>query len=122
MMQEVTIGLKNLKFFANHGVYDFEKENGNWFEVDIEMRYNHPNQNDNFVLEETLDYEKAAALCESCMNTPTPLLETVAHQILNRLKLCYENLTYATVELRKMNPPIKQTCSYTYVRMTYHRE
>jgi len=117
--QQITIGLKNLKYFAHHGVYTFEKENGAWFEVDIEMTCQREAESEEFMLNETLDYEKAASVCEACMQVPTPLIETVAQRILNNLKSSYKRLTYAEVEVRKINPPIKQTCSYTYVRLSY---
>ncbi|MDD7457484.1 MAG: dihydroneopterin aldolase, partial [Clostridia bacterium] len=54
-MDEIT--LEKLEIFANHGVYDFEKENGQVFYIDVTYLVDEPKNDD---ISCTVDYGKVA--------------------------------------------------------------
>jgi 7,8-dihydroneopterin aldolase/epimerase/oxygenase len=100
----LTIHLHNVQFFAYHGLYPQEKENGNHFELNCHVQYL-PQQTITSI-EQTIDYAAVYAIIENRMQQATPLLETVVMDICN---LILEQFTMAQevfVHLIKIQPPI----------------
>ena len=55
-MNYTTIKINNAKFFGYHGVYEYEKEHGSQFEVDIELECDLSKLEDSDDINKTVDY------------------------------------------------------------------
>lgn len=106
MKTKGTVSLEGLKFFAHHGVYDFEKEKGNTFWVDIYMSKSYSDEAED-TLENTIDYEKVYALIDEVMKQPEPLIETVAKKITKAVTNAFPLLESMSLKIKKNKPPIK---------------
>jgi dihydroneopterin aldolase len=99
-----TIHLNNLHFFAFHGLHEEEKMLGGEFNVTINASFN-TNQNIQH-LEQTVDYSAVYQIVKSIMNTPTPLLETIAEKIGEAIYNFDNRIVDTTITIIKVNPPI----------------
>lgn len=74
------IRLRGLRAFAHHGVFDHERENGQEFIVDVDVRVPLGNLADD--IEKTIHYGPLAeAIVAAVERDPVDLLETVAERI-----------------------------------------
>ena len=62
------IRLKNMQFFAYHGVYDFEKELGAPFEVDVEINASFSQAIKSDDIQETINYDSIFKLVDSIIS------------------------------------------------------
>lgn len=98
------IALQNLRFYAFHGFYPEEQLLGNEFFVDVHCDVDRVlGLGDD--LAKTVNYEVLYAIVGEEMRVARKLLETVAEAILAKIKAKYPLMSYARVEIRKMNPP-----------------
>lgn len=113
MKTKGTVSLEGIEFFAHHGVYDFEREKGNTFWVDIYMTKDYADSDlDN--LDTTIDYEKVFALINEVMQQPESLIETVAKKIISSVSDSFSTVEAITVKIKKNKPPIKDaTLNYS---------
>ncbi|MSQ78266.1 MAG: dihydroneopterin aldolase [Flavobacteriaceae bacterium] len=116
-----TVSLKELKFRARHGVYAFEKEQGNNFVLSISVTFNLPDNHNFDKLEKTYNYQLLAQIAKKHMDTPTDLLETVCQGIAHEIK---ENnnivgLEKIVISLAKQNPPIGIECRASEVMLEF---
>lgn len=120
-MNKGTVSLIGLEFFAHHGLYDFERENGNTFWVDIHITKNYTDTLPQ-TLDSTIDYEKVFALIDSVMQVPEALLETVAIKIKNSILANFDTLEKLQVVIKKNKPPIKNaTINYSAFELVWER-
>lgn len=105
-MNKGTVSLVGLEFFAHHGLYDFERENGNTFWVDIHLTKSYTDTLPQ-TLDTTVDYEKVFTLIDAVMQEPEALLETVAIKIKNSIIASFDTLEKLQIIIKKNNPPIK---------------
>lgn len=101
-----TVSLEGLEFFAYHGVYDFERKEGNTFWVDIFMTKMYTKEELNN-LDDTIDYEKVFSLIEEVMQIPEPLIETVARKIIDAVAQAFKSVESVTIKIKKNKPPIE---------------
>lgn len=101
-----TVSLEGIEFFSYHGLYDFEREKGNTFIVDVFMVRQYE-EHELHSLVATIDYEKVYALVETVMAEPEALLETVAHKMQVAITTAFGTIERLTVKIRKTKPPIK---------------
>lgn len=106
MKTKGTVSLEGMKFFAHHGVYDFEKEKGNTFWVDVFMTKEYDSEEEN-TLDNTIDYEKVYVLIQDIMQQTEPLLETVAQKIIKSVADAFPILESMRIKIKKNKPPIK---------------
>lgn len=122
-MQELEIRLDRMHFFAFHGVYDFEREKGNNFEVSLAVKYplkdNKELLEDN--LENTVSYVDLWDIVRSEMAIPRNLIETVAACILDKTKHNFPFVTHIECSVTKLNPPIEDFQGSASVRLTYRK-
>src|SRR5215212_6317028 len=106
MMLKGTVSLEGIEFFARHGLYDFEKEQGNTFIVDLFITTSYlPGQL--YSLDTTVDYEKVFAVLDEVMQQPEALLESVAHKACLAITNQFNNIETLKIKMRKKNPPVK---------------
>ncbi len=104
-MQVYQVGLEEVRFFAYHGLFPEERILGNWFVLTVKVS----KQGNGLLvnkIEETFDYGQIYTICQEVMAEPVDLLETVAQQIANRLKLSLKGIMRYEVHVWKEQPPL----------------
>ena len=99
-----TISLNGLEFKSKIGLYDFEKENGNTFIVNISVNVDKIMYDDS--IEGTLDYSSLFSIIDREMSKEYNLIETVAHRISSNVHSQIKNIKLCRLEIIKKNPPI----------------
>ena len=101
------IRLENMQFYGYHGVSEMERELGGKFEVDLEMFYSLKKAGKSDRIEDTLDYEVAYKLVQSCVvQKKYFLLEALAETIIDTCMKTFP-VHRIVVRVRKPNAPIK---------------
>lgn len=118
---QYTVSLSKLKFHARHGVYAFEKKQGNDFTLSISVTFNLPENHSFEKLEQTYNYEAIATIAQKHMDNPTDLLETVCQRIAEEIKKTntLADLEKILISLAKQNPPIGVECGASEVRLEF---
>ena len=101
------IRLENMQFYGYHGVSEMERELGGKFEVDLEMFFPLKKAGKSDRIEDTLDYEAAYKLVQSCVvQKKYFLLEALAETIIDTCMKTFP-VHRIIVRVRKLNAPIK---------------
>ena len=114
----ITIDLKGLRFFGEHGMYPEEMKVGNEFEVDLSLTLKAPKQVITS-LEETINYVEVYRIIQEELADRKQLLETCAMQIGERLNEQFPEVRSVSVTIKKISPPITNfsgTIGITYAR------
>lgn len=102
-----TIRINNAKFYAHHGVLEYEKEYGNIFEVDIEMKCDLDELEGSDDLRKTVDYLKVYKLAERIFSSDKfNLIETVNQHLCRAILDNFPLVNSVTVNVRKPNAPL----------------
>lgn len=115
----MTVELFDLYFFAYHGLYDFERETGGEFMVDVELDL--PDEDAYVALNQVANYETVYQLVKQRMETPLDFIEEVARLILEDVKKAFPQLTAAKVKVTKCAPPIPGMKGAARVTAKYSR-
>jgi dihydroneopterin aldolase len=99
------IELKQLRFFAEHGMYQEEMKVGNEFEVDLVIGCKSPKKIITSI-EQTINYVEVYRIVQEEFNQRKYLLETCAMLIAEKLQAQFPEIENLTISIRKMNPPI----------------
>ncbi|MGO2141801.1 MAG: dihydropteroate synthase [Leucobacter sp.] len=100
------ITLTGLEVFAHHGVFDFEREQGQRFLIDIEISVDLRAAAAGDDLSNTVHYgELADAIVAAVAADPVDLIETVAERVA-QLALGYPGVSRARVTVHKPDAPI----------------
>ena len=99
------ISLNGLEFKSKIGLYNFEKERGNTFIVNVSIDVNNIIYDD--TIEGTIDYSDLFSIIEGEMLKEYNLIETVAHNISNNIHSQIKNIKLCKLEIIKKDPPIK---------------
>jgi dihydroneopterin aldolase len=114
------IALTGLRVRGHHGVFDFERADGQDFVVDVELEFDTRAAAASDQLEDTVHYgELAEALAAVIAGEPVNLLETLAAR-LARVCLADARVSAATVTVHKPQAPI--ALSFSDVAVTIRRE
>lgn len=100
------IKLKNIRFFAYHGVLPEEKIIGNEFVVNVKIKTDFLRALQSDDVKDTLNYAHVYDLVKAEMQQPSDLLEHVAGRIFNKLKAEFPQIDALEVRLAKLNPPV----------------
>lgn len=101
----LTIQLHQLQFFAYHGLYESEKLNGNNFEVNLDIEAA-IEENVKFI-EQTIDYTAVYEIVRKRMMVPTPLLETLAQEMIELVHAADNRIESIHLSIKKLTPPIE---------------
>lgn len=110
-----TINLHQLIFHSFHGVYDEERILGNTFEVNVSIAFVAHQQVTS--LEETINYVSVYEIIKQRMSQTTPLLETLAQELTQKIYDFDNRIKTISVSVEKKNPPISNmegSVSVTY--------
>lgn len=117
MPVNITIELKNLRFFAYHGWHEEEAILANEFEVALLATF--PAKDTIETIEDTIDYTKVYELAKQVFNDREKLLETVAEKIVKRIEKSFPQIQHVQLTITKLNPLLEQftgTVGITYAK------
>ncbi|QNN64034.1 dihydropteroate synthase [Leucobacter denitrificans] len=115
------IRLTGLEVFAHHGVFDFEREQGQKFLVDADVQVDLRAASANDDLASTVHYgELAEAIVAAVSNDPVDLIETVAERVAE-VALSFSAVTEARVTIHKPDAPIEAEFADVSVTVVRHR-
>lgn len=111
------VSIEGLEFKAYHGFYDEERKRGNRFicDVSVELK-SFDSREDNIY--DTVNYEEVYAIVEEEMKKTCKLIETVAYNIIERIREL-DNVVAASVKINKLNPPLVGIASRAVVEMRF---
>jgi dihydroneopterin aldolase len=101
----MTIELKGLRFFAEHGMYAEERKVGNQFEIDLAVSYKVPKHIITSI-EQTVNYVEIYRIVEERFSEYKNLLETCAMEICEALHEQFSEIRRVSISIKKINPPI----------------
>jgi dihydroneopterin aldolase len=114
------IALRGLRVHGNHGVYDFERRDGQDFVVDVELELSTARAAQTDDLADTVHYgDLAQRLADVVAGEPVNLLETLAERLAG-ICLADERVVAATVTVHKPEAPVPVT--FADVAVTIRRE
>lgn len=117
---ELTVRIRGLEAYGRHGVYPPERELGQRFVVDIDIRLSDARSADTDDLALTVDYGTlTAAVAEIVGGEPVQLLERLASLIADRV-LAEPRARYVEVTVRKPHVALPQVVTETAVTLTRH--
>ncbi|RHG12014.1 2-amino-4-hydroxy-6-hydroxymethyldihydropteridine diphosphokinase [Megamonas funiformis] len=103
------IRIDNLEVYAYHGVYDEEKEKGQYFYVNAELYTNTRKAGMNDDLDVSTNYGTVCDFIHDFMTKHTyDLIETVAEQLAQALLLEFKLVKSILLEIRKPHAPIEK--------------
>lgn len=104
------IELTGLECFGHHGVFDFEKEQGQPFIVDVTCWMDFTTAGNSDDLSDTVDYGALALLVADVVEGPSKdLIETVATEAADKIMESFETLHAVEVTIHKPKAPIPRT-------------
>lgn len=115
------VRLEKMHFKANHGLYDFEKEKGNDFYLNVDVKLALPSNHVFSGIEATINYERIAEVCKKHMEMTYDLLEQVAHIITLELFQILQFASVIVIEIFKSKPPIPIDCEFSVVKLEMSR-
>ena len=98
--------LKDLRFYAYHGVGAQETQVGNEFVLDLRLRMDWTRAIRSDDVNDTLSYAEVYEAVKDEMARPSRLLEHVAGRIARRLFQDFSSLEEIELKLVKRNPPM----------------
>ena len=112
------IQLKNIRVFANHGCLSEEEKIGSDYLVNLSVDANllHAAQTDE--LDDTVDYVSLNSIVKEEMAKRSKLLENVGYRIIEHILSKHTEVTFVTVTVSKINPPIGGDVEAVSVTMT----
>jgi dihydroneopterin aldolase len=114
------IELLGLRAFAHHGVFDFERENGQEFVVDVRVMVDLSAAAESDELDRTIHYGVLAEQVVSAVeSSPVDLIETVAQRIVD-VVFTHKAAHAVRVTVHKPSAPI--TVPFADVSVTLNRQ
>lgn len=115
------ITLSGLEVFAHHGVFDFEREQGQRFIIDVEVAVDLRAAAAGDELAATVHYgELAEAIASAVERDPVDLIETVAERVA-QVALGYPAVVRVETTIHKPDAPIARTFRDVSVSITRER-
>ena len=113
------LSVRGIECFAHHGVFEFERREGQIFIVDLVLGFDTRDAAATDALRDTVDYGGLVAAVKECVERdPVDLIETVAQRIADTC-LAADRVEWAEVTLHKPDAPIKAT--FADVALTVRR-
>ena len=101
----IGVHLKEVQFFAYHGICEGEEKTGSRFEVNLSVWY------DSGIpvteIEQTINYVTLYEIVKQQMQERRGLLETVAESVCSNIYKAYPFIKEIIIEIDKRTPPIE---------------
>jgi len=115
------LAVLGLQCFGHHGVFDFERREGQVFVIDLVLGVDTAPAAASDDLHDTVDYGSLSAQVKACVETdPVDLIETLAQRIAD-VCLLAERVEWARVTVHKPDAPIDATFSDVALTITRKR-
>lgn len=115
------IKINGIKTYAYHGVFDAERQLGQFFITDVVMYLDLGEASKNDDLEQTVHYGEAYAMIEEIIKGESVnLIEHLAEKVSVSLFDQYDKIIKTEVTITKSNPPIEG--NYDNVSITLNRK
>ena len=115
------IRLTNMTFYAHHGYYEAERELGQKFEVDIELKYDLRSAAIADDLDKTMDYTAVYNIAKDTFeNYKFKLIETVAERIADKI-LKLPNVSNILIRVRKPHVPLNGLLDHVEIEIFRER-
>ena len=112
------IRLNNMTFYGYHGVYDFEKEQGANFEIDLELFTTLSKSSNSDNIEDTINYEEVYELVKKEFGSKSYfLLEKLANSISSSILKEYK-IEKLIIRVRKIDAPIDGKLDNVEIELT----
>ncbi len=115
---KTSIELKNMHFFAHHGVLEHEIIHGNNFLVTLRFSADLSVACISDDVADTANYAEVYNLVKEEMTIPSKLIENAAYRILRRVKKSFPQIDRLEVELAKMSPPVGGKMDYSAITIS----
>ena len=103
-----SIKLSNIKLYGYHGVNDFERENGQFFLINLRLFLDLKKAGLSDSLKDTVDYSRVYECIKDIIEGPSiKLLEKLADVVVDAIFETFPQVIGLYVEIEKPNPPIK---------------
>ena len=109
-VKESFIFLRNVRFYAFHGVMAQERQVGGEFLLSLKVGYPLDKAMESDRVEDTLNYAELYELARQEMAIPSKTLEHVAGRIVKAITTSFPQVTSVDLELTKVNPPMGADC------------
>lgn len=116
-----TIALNGMEFHSFHGVYDYEKEVGNNFRIDVAFEVDLEKAATSDDIADTLDYVVVYEEIAAVMDKPVNLLERLAYQITEQLMVRFPQALSVEILIAKEAPPVGGICKESVVTLRRER-
>lgn len=115
-----TIKLEKLSFFGYHGVNEYEKIDGQYFMVDLEISF-HLNTFDDDI-NKSIDYIDLYNCIKKRFNkTRFNLLETLAQRIIDDISNHFKNVYHIKINIRKPSISIDENKDFINVELEFNK-
>lgn len=101
----MTVELKQVRFFAFHGLYPEERKTGNEFEVNLSVCFEPAEAGVNDITA-TVNYASLFEIVKEQMREPADLLETLVTSIAGKIKSAFPRTKKISISVAKLHPPI----------------
>ncbi|CQR71466.1 Dihydroneopterin aldolase [Sporomusa ovata DSM 2662] len=117
------VSLKNMVFYGFHGVYEFERELGQRFYVDLDMKADLSQAGKSDNLQETVDYVSIYNQTKEIVeNHRFQILEALTYHIAGEVLRLHPLVEEVIVRVRKPSVPIAAALDYVEVESVRRRE
>lgn len=116
------IFLKDLRFYAYHGVAPQETTIGNEFTVSLRLKTDIFHAAETDLVEDTVSYADVYEAVKAEMEIPSALLEHVCGRIVKRLFMDFPAIEEIEITLSKRNPPMGADIASAGVEMLCTRQ
>ena len=121
MMTKILIS--NVMFYGFHGVYEYEREQGQRFYFDVEMQTTNDEAADTDELDHAVDYVSVYQLVKDVAEHKRfRLLEALSAHIGEQILATYATVGEVTVRVRKPSVPIAGPIDFVQVETTRSRK
>jgi dihydroneopterin aldolase len=105
-----SISLRDMRFYAYHGVFPQERTVGGDYAVDLRVELDISAAVEHDMVEVTSNYAELYDVVKAEMLQPSDLLETVAARIGTHVLNDFPRVMEVTVSVVKLNPPMGADC------------
>lgn len=113
------INIKGVTAIGYHGVFDFEKRDGQEFTVDLEISLDLSVASQSDRLEDSIDYSLFTTIArEAIEGEPFDLIERLAGSIADRIKSEFPAIESVAVTVHKPHAPVKEKVTDISVTIT----
>ena len=103
------ISIKGIKGYGFHGVFEFEKRDGQDFFVDLEVEIDLTAASKSDKLEDTIDYSTFTKITKEIITgEPVDLIEHLAGNIADTIKTIFPQIITIAVTVHKPDAPVKE--------------